>query len=110
MGTIQVISRVPSHITLDENGVARIDGTRMKVIHVAKERYGHNATVEQMHEAWPHLTLAQIHAALSYYYDHKAEIDAEIERELAEDQRQLAAARENESPLRKKLRDLGHLE
>jgi len=62
-----------------------------------------------MQQAWPHLTLAQIHAALSYYYDHKAEFDAQIERGLKEYERQLAAARKNESPLRKKLRDLGHL-
>jgi uncharacterized protein (DUF433 family) len=26
----------------------------------------------------PHLTLAQIHDALSYYYDHQSEIDAEL--------------------------------
>lgn len=104
MGSIQAISRVPSHIAIDDKGIARIDGTRMKVIHIAKERYGHNATVEQMQAAWPHLSLAQIHAALSYYYDHKSEFDAQIEQERKEDERQLAAARENESPLRKKLR------
>ena len=27
----------------------------------------------------PHLTLAQVHAALSYYYDHQSEIDRERE-------------------------------
>lgn len=26
----------------------------------------------------PHLTLAQVHDALSYYYDHQAEIDTEL--------------------------------
>lgn len=26
----------------------------------------------------PHLTMAQVHAALSYYFDHRPEIDAEI--------------------------------
>ena len=109
MGTTQVQSRVPSHITIDEKGIARIDGTRIKVVQIARERYGNNATVEQMQEAWPHLTLAQIHAALSYYYDHKAEFDSRIERERKEDERRLAAAREHESPLRKKLRGLGHL-
>ena len=109
MGPTQTMTRVPSHIAIDENGIARIDGTRMKVLHIATERYGRNATVEQMQAAWPHLSLAQIHAALSYYYDHKAQFDAQIEQELKEYERGLAAARANESPLRKKLRDLGHL-
>ncbi|MDX1946386.1 MAG: hypothetical protein SFU86_13375 [Pirellulaceae bacterium] len=29
-------------------------------------------------EAYPHLSLAQIHAALAYYYDHQQEIDQQI--------------------------------
>ena len=29
-----------------------------------------------------HLTLAEIHAALGYYYDHREEIDAELSEEL----------------------------
>ena len=37
-----------------------------------------------MHEAYPPLSLAQIHAALAYYYDHKAQLDAEIEEELCD--------------------------
>lgn len=28
----------------------------------------------------PHLSLAQVHAALAYYFDHQAELDAEMER------------------------------
>jgi uncharacterized protein (DUF433 family) len=106
---IQVVTRVPSHITIDEKGVARIDGTRMKVLHIAAERAGRSATVEEMQQAWPHLSLAQIHAALSYYYDHRAEFDAEIERGLKEHEEALAKARAEDSPLRKKLRDLGRL-
>jgi len=45
----------------------------------------------------PHLTLAQIHDALSYYYDHQQEID----RELAED---------SEASWKERLRDLMHSE
>lgn len=41
-------------------------------------------SAEQIHGGYPHLSLAQIHAALGYYYDHKAELDAEIERQLRE--------------------------
>jgi hypothetical protein len=40
---------------------------------------------EELVRRFPHLTLAQIYDALSYYYDHQAEIDAEIEKNLGED-------------------------
>lgn len=33
---------------------------------------------------YPHLSLAQIHAALAYYYDHQTELDAEIQRRRQE--------------------------
>ena len=36
------------------------------------------ASVEQIQEAYPHLSLGQIYAALAYYYDHQEQVDAEI--------------------------------
>jgi uncharacterized protein (DUF433 family) len=90
-----------SHIRLDDQGVAWIEGTQVKVIEVALDKLAHGWSPEEMHFQHPHLSLAQIHAALAYYYDHQTELDAEIERrlkfadELAEQSR--------ESPLRKKL-------
>jgi len=38
----------------------------------------------EIQRQYPHLSLAQIHAALAYYYDHQGEIDDTIERELRE--------------------------
>jgi uncharacterized protein (DUF433 family) len=35
-----------------------------------------------MHFQHPGLSLAQIHAALTYYYDHQSEMDAEIIQQL----------------------------
>ena len=67
-----------NHICLDERGVAYIAGTRIKVRHVAIERQAHRASVEQIQEAYPRLSLAQIYAALAYYYDHQETVDAEI--------------------------------
>jgi uncharacterized protein (DUF433 family) len=67
-----------NHVCLDERGVAYIAGTRIKVRHVAIERQSHRASVEKIQEAYPHLYLGQIYAALAYYYDHQAEVDAEI--------------------------------
>ena len=90
-----------SHIRVDDGGVAWIEGTQVKVIELAVDKLAHGWSPEEMHFQHPHLSLAQIHAALAYYYDHQTELDAEIERrrkyanELAEASR--------DSPLREKL-------
>ena len=73
-----------THIRLDENGVAWIDDTRTKVVEVAVDKLAHGSSPEEMHFQYPHLSLAQIHAALAYYYDHQTELDSEIRTRRAE--------------------------
>jgi uncharacterized protein (DUF433 family) len=55
-----------------------IAGTRIRVwdIYVAHELRGE--TAEEIVAAYPHITLAQVHAALAYYWDHKDEIDSQM--------------------------------
>jgi uncharacterized protein (DUF433 family) len=99
---------VAPHIRLDERGVARIDDTRYKVIHIAGDHLTHGWSPEEI--AYQHhydLSLAQIHAALAYYYDHRAEFDAEMKRQLQEAEQ--LRAQNLDSPGRKKLRALGLL-
>ncbi len=74
-------------------GKPRIDGHRVKVAHVAicHERMGMSA--DEIATAHPSISLAQIHAALAYYFDHKAEIDADIE-----EGERFAAAMKAETP------------
>jgi uncharacterized protein (DUF433 family) len=93
---------VETHIRLDENGIAWIDNTRVKVIEIAIDKLAYQSTPEQMQEQYPHLSLAQIHAALAYYYDHKTEMDAEIERRKQEANK--LAAQLSDADLREKLR------
>lgn len=68
-------------------GKPRIAGSRIQVKHVAvwHERMGQ--TPARIVSEFPHLTLADIYAALAYYHDHREEIDADIiaEREQYED-------------------------
>ncbi len=59
-------------------GQPRIAGTRLKVQHVALEYERLGWTPDQICQAHPGITLAQVHAALSYYFDHKEEIDKAI--------------------------------
>lgn len=59
-------------------GRPAIDGTRVRVVNIVSlEKEGY--TPEQMLEQYPDLNLAQIHAALTYYYDHKEEIEGILE-------------------------------
>jgi len=96
-----------AHIRLDERGVAWVDDTNTKVIEVALDMIAHGWSPEEIHFQHPHLSLAQIHAALGYYYDHKDEFDAQVERSLREADR--LAAQAGESPIRKRLRAMGKL-
>ncbi len=75
-----MVAVLNSLIELDENGVPWISGANTKVVEVVLDKMAHNSSPEEMHEQYPHLSLAQIHAAMSYYYEHQAEVDADIER------------------------------
>ncbi|MCX6831721.1 MAG: DUF433 domain-containing protein [candidate division Zixibacteria bacterium] len=55
-----------------------IVGTRIKVSQIAIEHDHMGLTADEIIQAHPHLTLAQVHDALSYYYDHIEDIRAEI--------------------------------
>jgi uncharacterized protein (DUF433 family) len=78
------MSTAVTHIRLDHNGVAWIDDTNVKVIEIAIDKLAHGSSPEEMHFQYPHLSLAQIHAALTYYYDHQEKLDSEIERRRRE--------------------------
>ena len=79
---------VYSHITKDPEvcgGRACIDGTRIRVVDIAcLQREGY--TPDKMLEVYPSLNLAQVHAALSYYYENPQEIENALQedRQVAE--------------------------
>jgi uncharacterized protein (DUF433 family) len=93
------------HIEITADGHARIRGTGFKVRMLAEEHLITGADAMELQRGHPHLTLSQVYSALAYYYDHKDEFDGEIEelREFAEQVR----AKQGESLLAKKLRELG---
>jgi uncharacterized protein (DUF433 family) len=66
------------HIVLDESGTARLAGRRTKVAQIAMDKIAFGWDAEQIQKQYPHLGLAEIHAALAYYYDHQGEIDRQI--------------------------------
>lgn len=96
-----------AHIWIDDRGVAWIDDANTKVIEVALDSLAHGWSPEEIHFQHPHLSLGQIHAALAFYHDHKVELDEAIQAQLRDHRKRRAAAAE--SPIRKRLRDLGKL-
>jgi len=81
-----------------------VDDTKIKVIEIVADKLANASTPEEMHEQFPHLSLAQIHAALAYYYDHKQELEAQIQADLREVQALREAA--GEPPKAEQLRKL----
>ncbi|HZS45188.1 MAG TPA: DUF433 domain-containing protein [Blastocatellia bacterium] len=96
-----------THIELDEQGRPWITGANTKVIEVVLDHLCYGWSPEEMQAEHPHLSLAQIHSALAYYYDHKEEID----RAIAEMENRVDARADlaKDSPGRRKLRELGLL-
>lgn len=66
------------HISVDHRGIAWIEDTRTKVLHLIASKQAYGWSPEEMKRQYPHLTMAQIYAALTYYYDHQAEVDGQI--------------------------------
>ena len=97
-----------AHIHLDGKGVAWIDSTKVKVTEVVLDKIAYGMSAEEIHFQHPHLSLAQIYAALSYYYDHQADLDDEIEQRLQEVET-LASQAAPHSPVRRRLRAAGKL-
>jgi len=90
-----------TQIEMDARGVAWIAGTNTKVLEVVLDKLAHGWSPEEIHVQHPHLSMAQIHAALAYYYENQQRLDEEIRQDLEEvDQ---ISAQSEISPLRSKL-------
>jgi len=75
-----MIQHVATHIELRENRAghsrAYIAGTRIGVQDIYAQAEVLGMSAEKIVESLPDLTLGQVHAALSYLYDHRQEIVA----------------------------------
>ena len=92
---------VSTYIEVDPQGVAWLSGANIKVIEVVLDKLAYGWSPEEIHFQHSDLSLAQIHAALSYYYENKAQIDEEVSQERRNAERLAAAQRD--SPLYRKL-------
>ena len=95
------------HIEINANGIAMISGTTTKVVEIVQDFLAHHWDAEEIQRQYPYLSLAQIHSAFAYYYDHEQELERDIDqrsRRVADIQGKRAENKNQE-----KLRQLGHL-
>lgn len=50
-------------------------------------KHNQGMTVEEIAGSWEHISIAQVHAALAYYFANKVEVDAALEEEEREYER-----------------------
>jgi uncharacterized protein (DUF433 family) len=77
-----MVEHITSHIEIRKNrdGQERayIAGTRIRVQDIYAYAEVHGMSPDEVVTQLPQLTLGQVHAALSYYFDHRQEIQEEI--------------------------------
>jgi uncharacterized protein (DUF433 family) len=93
-----------TQIELDGRGVAWIGGTKVKVTEVVLDKIAYGWSPEEIHFQHRHLSLAQIHAALTYYYENQSHLDAQMQRDLEESDK--LAAEVSDPEFRRKLINL----
>jgi len=79
--TVLAINLIVSNPNV-RSGKPIIDGTTLRVQDVVEAHFGKHYQVEEIAQQY-RLTLAQVHAALTYYYQHQDEIDGQIGADLA---------------------------
>ena len=94
------------YIELHENHAGKprayVSGTRVRVQDVYIDAEIHGMSPDEIAAGYPHLSLAQVHAALAYYFDHRQQIQGEIreDRDLVEELK----SRTGPGPLERKVK------
>jgi len=92
------------HITKPPDASARLERLpRIRVAMIVDDYLGRGWSAEEIVLHYPHLRLAEVHAALGYYHDHQLEIDAERAKDF---QDSAQAANAQSSPLSLRLKAL----
>lgn len=99
-----VIIDTPIPLKTDQEGVVRVGNTRVTldtVIMAFKE----GAAAEEIVSQYPTLRLADVYAAIGYYLQHQADVEAYLSRrqQIADQVRQQNEARFNQQGIRERL-------
>ena len=95
------------HIEKPEGKAARLQRQpRIRVAQIAMDYLYHHWTPDEMVVHYPHLQLAEVYAAMTYYFDHKQEIEDEIATEEAQVAEWRAEAEKDLPPVVQRLQNL----
>jgi len=76
------------HIVKEDGKSARLERhPRTRVSMIVTDYLWRGWSAEEIVRQYPYLSLAEVHAALTYYHDHEAEIDRELAHEASEVER-----------------------
>lgn len=73
------------YVELDEKNVPLIAGTTMKVVELVQAHIAYGWNPAELYLNHRYLTMSQIHSAFAYYWDHKQELDADMQRRFEVD-------------------------
>jgi uncharacterized protein (DUF433 family) len=93
-----------TQIEVDHEGVAWIGGTKVKVTEVVLDKIAHGWSPEETHLEHSNLSLVQVYAALTYYYENQTRLATQI-RDRLEAVEKLAPS-VSDADFRRKLLDL----
>ena len=72
MIALETTQNVP--LSLSEDGIIRVTGSRINLEAIVYQ-YEHGDSAEAIHESFPSLRLADIHAVISYYLNHRDQVN-----------------------------------
>ena len=84
---LEMSTGVSTQIETDATGVAWISRSNTKVKEIVLDKLAYGWSPEEIHLQHRHLSMAQIHAALAYYYENQDRLDEEIRRDFEEVER-----------------------
>lgn len=80
MNSLAEATTAYKHVRIDTSGTPIIAGTNVKVVELVTAHAAYGWSPEELHFHHPYLSMGQIHSALAYYWDHKGQLDADIDR------------------------------
>ena len=94
------------HIVKENGAAARLENhPRTRVAMIVMDYLARGLGPEDIVHHYPYLKLAEVHAAMAYYHDHREELDAEIQAEL--DQLENDTGANSRSPIWLKMKAKG---
>ena len=101
-----MVSVIEEHIEINpeiRGGEPHLKGTRMTVADIVLVHLRLGQSLEEIAGKYE-VSLASLHAAMDYYFDHRDDIDRRMQEDIAFAE---AFRRDNPSPLQEKLKKLG---